>query len=93
MRRILPGDQFSAWFHGFLPRLDQQKTQALLTPVTVSDRSDGRIVHLDGLNLSRSRNLPPEMRKELLQGADDGYPPGYEALLKNYYKELSKAEK
>jgi hypothetical protein len=46
-----------------------------------------------GLNLSRSRNLPPEMRKELLQGADDGYPPGYEALLKNYYKELSKAEK
>jgi hypothetical protein len=46
-----------------------------------------------GLNLSRSRNLPPELRKDLLQGADDGYPPGYEALLKNYYKELSKAEK
>jgi hypothetical protein len=46
-----------------------------------------------GLHLSRSRDLPPELRKELLQGADDGYPPGYEALLKNYYKELSKAEK
>jgi hypothetical protein len=26
----------------------------LLTPVTVSDRSDGQIVHLDGLNLSRA---------------------------------------
>src|SRR5262249_5725866 len=46
-----------------------------------------------GLSLSRRRDLPPEMRNELLQGADDGYPPGYEALLKNYYKELSKAEK
>jgi hypothetical protein len=46
-----------------------------------------------GLQLSRSRELPPELRKELLQGADDGYPPGYEALLRNYYKELSKAEK
>jgi hypothetical protein len=46
-----------------------------------------------GLSLSRRRDLPPEMRNELLQGADDGYPPGYEALLKNYYKELSKVEK
>jgi hypothetical protein len=46
-----------------------------------------------GLHMSRSRDLPPELRKELLQGADDGYPPGYETLLKNYYKELSKAEK
>jgi hypothetical protein len=46
-----------------------------------------------GLHLSPSRNLPPDLRKELLQGADDGYPPGYEGLLKNYYKELSKAEK
>ena len=46
-----------------------------------------------GLHLSRSRDLPPEMRKDLLQGADDGYPPGYEKLLKNYYKELSRAEK
>jgi hypothetical protein len=46
-----------------------------------------------GLSLSRRRDLPPELRSDLLQGADDGYPPGYEALLKNYYKELSRAEK
>jgi hypothetical protein len=46
-----------------------------------------------GLHLSRSRDLPPELRKDLLQGADDGYPQGYEKLLKNYYKELSKTEK
>jgi hypothetical protein len=26
-------------------------------PVTVSDRSDGKIAHLDGLNLSRAWNL------------------------------------
>ena len=47
----------------------------------------------NALHLSRARDLPPELRNELLQGADDGYPPGYESLLKNYYKELSKAEK
>jgi hypothetical protein len=46
-----------------------------------------------GLHVSQTRDLPPELRKELLQGADDSYPPGYEGLLKNYYKELSKAEK
>jgi hypothetical protein len=46
-----------------------------------------------GLHTSRAHDLPPELRRELLQGADDGYPPGYEALLKNYYKELSKTEK
>jgi hypothetical protein len=54
MRRILPAAEFSVWFARFLPRLDQQKPEALFRPVTVSDRSDGRIAHLDGLNLSRA---------------------------------------
>jgi hypothetical protein len=40
-------------------------------------------------SISRSRDLPPEMRQELLQGHDEGYPPGYENLLKNYYKKLA----
>ncbi len=54
MRRILPADAFAAWFARFLPRLEQQVPRTLFQPVTVSDRSDGRIAHLDGLNLSRA---------------------------------------
>jgi hypothetical protein len=40
-------------------------------------------------SISRARDLPLEMRQELLQGHDEGYPAGYESLLKNYYKKLS----
>jgi hypothetical protein len=43
--------------------------------------------------LSKARDLPPQLRQELLQSADEGYPPGYESLLKSYYKALSTAEK
>lgn len=54
MRRLLPEDTFAAWFARFLPRLRFGEPAALFTPAEVSDRSDGRIVHLDGLNLSRA---------------------------------------
>ena len=43
--------------------------------------------------ISRARDLPAQLRNELLQGADEGYPAGYESLLKSYYKALSTAEK
>ncbi|HQU42572.1 MAG: hypothetical protein B7Z73_06010 [Planctomycetia bacterium 21-64-5] len=45
------------------------------------------------VELSRARELPPEMREELLQSADEGYPEGYESLLKNYFKALSESER
>lgn len=54
MRRVLPMQEFADWFARFLPRLDQQQPRVLFEPVAVSDRSDGRIAHLDGLNLSRA---------------------------------------
>ena len=54
MRRVLPAAEFADWFAGFLPRLAQREPRALFQPVSVSDRSDGRIAHLDGLNLSRA---------------------------------------
>jgi Protein of unknown function (DUF2891) len=50
MRRVLPAEEFRAWFRRFLPELPP----SLLTPAVVSDRSDMQIVHLDGLNLSRA---------------------------------------
>ncbi|MFC3711696.1 DUF2891 domain-containing protein [Sphingoaurantiacus capsulatus] len=53
MQRVL-GDEFEDWFANFLPRAAQQQPASLFTPAVVSDRSDGKIVHLDGLNLSRA---------------------------------------
>ena len=54
MRRILPAAEFGPWLARFLPNLAQGKPAVLFTPATVSDRSDGKIAHLDGLNLSRA---------------------------------------
>lgn len=53
MRRVL-GEDFPAWFDGFLPRAGKGEPAVLFEPVTPSDRSDGKIAHLDGLNLSRA---------------------------------------
>ena len=60
MRRILAPGDFRIWLKRFLPRLAKREPRTLFEPAVVSDRSDGRIVHLDGLNLSRAwcwRNL------------------------------------
>ena len=54
MRVLLPADEFTAWFDAFLPNLAKHQPKALFTPTTVSDRSDGKIAHLDGTNLSRA---------------------------------------
>ncbi len=54
MRRLLPAEAFLPWFDRFLPRLGQSEPATLFRPAAVSDRSDGKIAHLDGLNLSRA---------------------------------------
>ncbi len=54
MRRVLAQAEFVRWFNRFLPRLERQEPAAVFEPAAVSDRTDGRIAHLDGLNLSRS---------------------------------------
>jgi hypothetical protein len=54
MRRVLPAADFAGWLVDFLPSLAGGGPPQLLTPAVVSDRSDGQIVHLDGLNLSRA---------------------------------------
>jgi hypothetical protein len=50
MRRVLPKDEFRAWFAKFLPGTPK----SLSDPATVTDRTDPQLVHLDGLNLSRA---------------------------------------
>lgn len=54
MRRVLEPAEFRAWFADFLPDLAAGEPASLFTPAVVSDRSDGKIAHLDGLNLSRA---------------------------------------
>jgi hypothetical protein len=54
MRRLLPPAEFAAWFDAFLPDAAVGEPRSLFTPAFVSDRSDGKIAHLDGLNLSRA---------------------------------------
>ncbi|CAN7401947.1 DUF2891 domain-containing protein [Bosea sp. LjRoot90] len=54
MRRLLAPEAFLPWFDRFLPKLARQEPATLFRPATVSDRSDGKIAHLDGLNLSRA---------------------------------------
>lgn len=52
MRRVLPEDDFISWMEKFLPDLSNRDYQ--LEPGKVSDRTDGHLVHLDGLNFSRA---------------------------------------
>ena len=54
MSRVLPPGEFRAWFDLFLPDLAAGAPRSLFLPAFVSDRSDGKIAHLDGVNLSRA---------------------------------------
>jgi hypothetical protein len=54
MRRILPAPHFRDWFARFLPNAAEGEPATLFRPARVSDRGDGKIAHLDGLNLSRA---------------------------------------
>jgi len=54
MRAFLSEQEFRAWFARFLPRVGAGEPAVLFTPATLTDRTDGKIAHLDGLNLSRA---------------------------------------
>lgn len=55
MRRVLSAEEFTNWLAEFMPQL--QRLDTGLEPAQVSDRTDGKLVHLDGLNFSRSWSL------------------------------------
>ena len=72
MRRVLPPAVFAAWLSGFLPQIPHAATgarraPAWLEPGVVTDRSDPKLAHIDGLNLSRAW---------MLEGMANGLPPG-----------------
>ena len=55
MRRVTEAEAFAAWLRGLLPGIPVNGDPAgWLEPAVVSDASDGKLAHLDGLNLSRA---------------------------------------
>ncbi|MDJ0642672.1 MAG: DUF2891 domain-containing protein [Erythrobacter sp.] len=54
MRRVMPQDEFAAWLDRFLPQIPIDGSDDWLEPGVVLDPSDGKLVHLDGVNLSRA---------------------------------------
>jgi hypothetical protein len=54
MRRVLTPAEFSTWLTGFLPQIPRTASSRWLPIGVVTDKSDGKLAHLDGLNLSRA---------------------------------------
>lgn len=77
MRRVMDRADFATWLEGFLPGIPRDGRADWLTPGVVLDPTDGKLVHLDGVNLSRAWNLeniaaslPPEdARRAALEAA------------------------
>ena len=57
MRRILGPEDFATWLSAFLPEIPMDGSGEWLEPGVVKDASDGKLVHLDGVNSSRAWNL------------------------------------
>ena len=55
MWRILPDTVYQHWLRKFLPAIASKNFN--MEPGQVKDRTDGKLVHLDGLNLSRAWDL------------------------------------
>jgi len=80
MRRVMPSAEFAKWLHLFVPALSAGKTFPL-SPAVVTDPTDPRLVHLDGLNLTRAwtlraiaRALPAaDARRKSLEKAADAH--------------------
>jgi len=54
MRRVMPQQDFVVWLGYFLPQIPIDGSSDWLAPGIVLDASDGKLVHLDGVNLSRA---------------------------------------
>ena len=79
LRHVLAPTEFRVWLDQFLPRLGARSPLSLFQPAVVSDPTDGKIAHLDGLNLSRAwcwRGLassmePGDPRRQIAHAAAD----------------------
>lgn len=67
VRRLLPAEEFAAWLTVFLPEIPPEGGPGWLPVGRVTDRVDGKLAHIDGLNLSRAW---------MLEGIAAGLPSG-----------------
>ncbi|MFG0316698.1 MAG: DUF2891 domain-containing protein [Planctomycetota bacterium JB042] len=95
MRRLLPPAEFAAWLGAFLPGLPLDGDPTFLVPAVVTDKADGKLAHLDGLNLSRAwmlegivAGLPEEdpRRAALLAAAAAHRRAGLDAVTGEHYE-------
>jgi hypothetical protein len=54
MRRVLDRAAFTRWLTTFLPKIPRRVGVDWLPTAVVTNRSDPKLAHLDGLNLSRA---------------------------------------
>jgi len=57
MRRVMTQGDFSGWLSRFMPQIPEDGSADWISPGVVLDPTDGKLVHLDGFNLSRAWNL------------------------------------
>ena len=57
MRRVMNAGDYERWLSAFLPNIPTDGSSDWLAPAIVKDASDGKLVHLDGVNSSRAWNL------------------------------------
>jgi len=95
MRRVLPPNEYSAWLTAFLPVIPTSGTGDWLPIGVVTDKTDGKLAHLDGLNLSRAwmlegiaAGLPPadKRRGALLAAATTHAVSGLAAVTGEHYE-------
>jgi hypothetical protein len=67
MRRVMAPESFERWLSSFLRKIPWSGSTKWLRPAEITDRSDPKLAHLDGLNLSRAW---------MLEGIALGLPPG-----------------
>ena len=57
MRRVMSNQEFAVWLTAFMPGIPTDGSADWLVPGIVLDPEDGKLVHLDGVNLSRAWGL------------------------------------
>lgn len=95
MRRILPVTDFASWLTDFLPALPTDGSINWLPLAVVTDPTDGKLAHLDGLNISRAWMLegiasglpqPDDRRSALLNTAATHKESGLASVTGEHYE-------
>jgi len=67
MRRIMSAEDYARWLTAFMPSLPVDGSSDWMPLAVVTDPTDGKLAHLDGLNISRAW---------MLEGMAHGLPAG-----------------